>query len=266
MRASHDAVLRQGAYRLYAGRAGGGSVEAGAADRYLRAPPADPGASDRPDRGGDRRGLKTPRRCGHDRGGAYLHVGARRRQAWRDDVHQPLYRHVPRQSGGAGAFPVHGAGAAGLTPDEHLQGVAVASSPAINDFEEGLAFQPKFDASGLVTCVATDAGTGDVLMVAHMNDEALRKTIASGEAWYYSRSRKSLWRKGETSGHVQRVVEMRLDCDQDAIWIRVEQTGAACHTGRRSCFYRKVETGEGGARLSFVDADRLFDPKAVYQK
>ena len=141
------------------------------------------------------------------------------------------------------------------------------STPSdINDIEEGLGFQPKFDASGLVTCVATDAATGDVLMVAHMNDEALRKTIASGEAWYFSRSRKSLWRKGESSGHVQRVVEMRMDCDQDAIWIRVEQSGAACHTGRRSCFYRKVTAGEGGARLSFVDAERLFDPKAVYRK
>ena len=94
-----------------------------------------------------------------------------------------------------------------------------------NDREEGLAFQPKFDASGLVTCVATDAATGDVLMVAHMNDEALRKTIASGEAWYFSRSRNALWRKGETSGQTQRVVEMRMDCDQDAVWIRVEQTG-----------------------------------------
>ena len=103
-------------------------------------------------------------------------------------------------------------------------------------------------------------------MVAHMNDEALRKTIASGEAWYFSRSRQSLWRKGESSGHTQRVVEMRMDCDQDAIWIRVEQTGAACHTGRRSCFYRAVTPGDGGARLSFVDADRLFDPKAVYRK
>lgn len=139
-------------------------------------------------------------------------------------------------------------------------------SAEINDIEEGLAFQPKFDASGLVTCVATDAGTGEVLMVAHMNDEALRKTIATGEAWYFSRSRNSLWRKGETSGHVQRIVEMRMDCDQDAIWIRVEQTGAACHTGRRSCFYRAVTAGESGARLSFVDADRLFDPKAVYRK
>jgi phosphoribosyl-AMP cyclohydrolase len=142
----------------------------------------------------------------------------------------------------------------------------VSTSANNHDIEEGLTLQPKFDASGLVTCVATDAGTGDVLMVAHMNDEALRKTIASGEAWYYSRSRKSLWRKGETSGHVQRVVEMRLDCDQDAVWIRVEQSGAACHTGRLSCFYRKVDAGEGGARLSFVDADRVFDPKAVYRK
>jgi phosphoribosyl-AMP cyclohydrolase len=136
----------------------------------------------------------------------------------------------------------------------------------INDIEEGLTFKPKFDASGLVTCVATDAATSEVLMVAHMNDEALRKTIASGEAWYFSRSRHSLWRKGESSGHVQRVVEMRMDCDQDAVWIRVEQTGAACHTGRRSCFYRAVSAGEGGAQLAFVDAERLFDPKDVYRK
>jgi phosphoribosyl-AMP cyclohydrolase len=143
--------------------------------------------------------------------------------------------------------------------------LTVSTSADINDIEEGLNFSPKFDASGLVTCVATDAATGDVLMVAHMNDVALRKTIASGEAWYFSRSRNELWRKGETSGQTQRVVEMRLDCDQDAVWIRVEQRGAACHTGRRSCFYRKVEAGEGGARLSFVDADRLFDPAKVYR-
>jgi phosphoribosyl-AMP cyclohydrolase len=142
----------------------------------------------------------------------------------------------------------------------------VSTSADIHDIEEGLALRPKFDAAGLVTCVATDAASGDVLMVAHMNDEALRKTIASGEAWYFSRSRNALWRKGETSGQIQRVVEIRMDCDQDAVWIRVEQTGAACHTGRRSCFYRKVESGEGAAQLSFVDADRLFDPKDVYGK
>ena len=140
----------------------------------------------------------------------------------------------------------------------------MSTSADSRDIEEGLKFQPKFDASGLVACVATDAGSGEVLMVAYMNDEALRRTIESGEAWYYSRSRKSLWRKGESSGHTQRVVEMRLDCDQDAIWIRVEQTGAACHTGRRSCFYRKVAAGQGGPQLSFVDADRMFDPAKVY--
>ena len=141
----------------------------------------------------------------------------------------------------------------------------MSTSADSNDIEEGLTFRPKFDASGLVTCVATDAGSGDVLMVAHMNDEALRKTIASGEAWYFSRSRQSLWRKGESSGHTQRVVEMRLDCDQDAIWIRVEQAGAACHTGRHSCFYRAVTSGDDGARLAFVDADKLFDPAKVYR-
>ena len=88
--------------------------------------------------------------------------------------------------------------------------------------EEGRALAPKFDADGPITCVATEVGSGEVLMVAHMNAEALRRTIESGDAWYFSRSRQSLWRKGETSGHVQRVVEMRIDCDQDAVWIKVE--------------------------------------------
>ncbi|MGO9356632.1 MAG: phosphoribosyl-AMP cyclohydrolase [Xanthobacteraceae bacterium] len=136
------------------------------------------------------------------------------------------------------------------------------------DREEGLALRPRFDAAGLVTCVTTDAATGEVLMVAHMNDEALRKTIDSGEAWYFSRSRGRLWRKGESSGHVQRLVEMRIDCDQDAVWIRVDQQGgAACHTGRRSCFYRAVSAGaDGAAKLTFVDAAKLFDPAQVYGK
>jgi phosphoribosyl-AMP cyclohydrolase len=133
----------------------------------------------------------------------------------------------------------------------------VSTSSDNHEREEGLKFQPKFDASGLVTCVATDAASGEVLMVAHMNAEALRQTIDSGDAWYFSRSRNSLWRKGETSGHTQRVVEMRMDCDQDAVWIKVEQVGAACHTDRRSCFYRAVKNGEGGAMLSFVDADKI---------
>ena len=126
---------------------------------------------------------------------------------------------------------------------------------------------PKFGADGLVTCVVTDVRSAEVLMVAHMNAEALRRTVESGEAWYYSRSRKSLWRKGETSGHIQRVVEMRIDCDQDAVWIKVEQAGpGACHTGRRSCFYRVVPLGKAGAvTLEFGDGDKVFDPKAVYR-
>jgi phosphoribosyl-AMP cyclohydrolase len=138
------------------------------------------------------------------------------------------------------------------------------------ELEEGAALTPKFDADGLVTAVATDATSGDVLMVAHMDGQALAKTIATGEAWYYSRSRGVLWKKGETSGHTQRVVEMRIDCDQDAVWIKVEQIAGACHTGRRSCFYRAVPLGiaEGklhAAKLEFRDA-RVFDPKAAYDK
>ncbi len=136
------------------------------------------------------------------------------------------------------------------------------------EIEEGRALAPRFDADGLVTCVATDARSGEVLMVAHMNREALEKTIATGEAHYYSRSRRALWRKGETSGHTQRVLEMRIDCDQDAVWIKVEQAGAgACHTGRRSCFYRAVPLGKPGAvTLEFRDAEKVFDPKAVYDE
>jgi phosphoribosyl-AMP cyclohydrolase len=137
------------------------------------------------------------------------------------------------------------------------------------DVEEGRTLTPKFDGNGLITCVATDVQTGTLLMVAHMNAEALHRTIATGEAWYYSRSRKSLWRKGESSGHKQRVVEMRIDCDQDAVWIKVEQAGpGACHTGRRSCFYRAIplKQAEGGSlTLEFRDADKAFDPQAVYR-
>ncbi|HML12299.1 MAG TPA: phosphoribosyl-AMP cyclohydrolase [Xanthobacteraceae bacterium] len=136
------------------------------------------------------------------------------------------------------------------------------------EVEEGRALSPKFDANGLVTCVTTDAGTGEVLMVAHMNAAALARTIETGEAWYFSRSRRALWRKGETSGHVQRVVEMRIDCDQDAVWVRVEQAGgAACHTGRRSCFYRAVPLGTraGAVTLEFRDAEKVFDPQKVYR-
>jgi phosphoribosyl-AMP cyclohydrolase len=135
-----------------------------------------------------------------------------------------------------------------------------------SDQEEGLMLTPKFDAGGLLTAVATDAASGEVLMVAHMNAEALARTIATGEAWYFSRSRGALWKKGETSGHSQRVLEMRVDCDQDAVVIKVEQSAGACHTGRRSCFYRAVPLGKAGAvPLTFCE-DRVFDPKAVYAK
>jgi phosphoribosyl-AMP cyclohydrolase len=138
---------------------------------------------------------------------------------------------------------------------------------ASSEIEEGNTLQPKFDADGLVTAVATDAATGELLMVAHMNAEALANTIRSGEAHYYSRSRKKLWRKGEESGHTQRVVEMRVDCDQDAVWLRVEQAGpGACHTGRRSCFYRAVPLGQSGAATLEFRADRAFDPADIYKK
>ena len=137
-----------------------------------------------------------------------------------------------------------------------------------SESEEGTAFAPKFDAEGLVPVVATSAQSGEVLMLAYMNEEALARTIETGEAHYWSRSRGRLWRKGEKSGHFQRVVEMRTDCDQDAIWLKVEQAGAACHTGRRTCFYRAVPigaaAGSGGVTLSFVDAERQFDPGTVY--
>ena len=134
--------------------------------------------------------------------------------------------------------------------------------------EEGLAFAPQFGADGLITAVVTDVKSGDLLMVAHMNAEAVAKTIESGEAWYYSRSRKALWKKGESSGHVQRVVELRVDCDQDALWLKVEQVGpGACHTGRRSCFYRSVPLGKAGSvKLEFRNGEKTFDPKAVYGK
>ena len=119
--------------------------------------------------------------------------------------------------------------------------------------EDGLVLTPKFDQSGLVTAVVTDSITGEVLMVAHMNAEALAKTIETRQAWYWSRSRSKLWRKGESSGHTQSVLDMRVDCDQDAIWMVVRQEGPACHTNRKSCFYRKIDLQAGDkVSLQFV--------------
>jgi phosphoribosyl-AMP cyclohydrolase len=126
------------------------------------------------------------------------------------------------------------------------------------ELESGTRLTPKFGPDGLVTCIATDAMTGEVLMLAHMNAEALNRSIETGIAHYWSRSRRELWRKGDTSGTTQTIEEMRVDCDQDAVWIkvRVAGSGASCHTGRRSCFYRTVPVGAplaGDDVLKFED-------------
>ena len=122
--------------------------------------------------------------------------------------------------------------------------------------DEGPEFLPKFDADGLATCVTIDAERGDVLMVAHMNAQALEATLATGIVHYFSRSRGALWRKGDTSGQIQTLVEMRIDCDQDALlaFVRVGGDGGACHTGRRSCFYRRVVRDGSETRLVEIEA------------
>jgi len=131
------------------------------------------------------------------------------------------------------------------------------------ELEEGPTFAPRFDAHGLITAVAQDE-SGRVLMVAHMNADALRLTIETGDVHYYSRSRKALWKKGETSGEIQKLVRLAVDCDQDVVLLTVEQTGrgAACHTGRKSCFYRVLDDGS----LKDTGEPHLFDPKTVYQR
>ena len=128
-----------------------------------------------------------------------------------------------------------------------------ASPAPKNELEEGAAFTPRFDADGLIVCVTKDARDGQILMLAYMNAEALRVTIETGVAHYWSRSRKTLWRKGDTSGQVQKVTEIRTDCDQDALLVTVEPggDGGACHPGRRTCFYRKVVPGGFPAKLVF---------------
>ena len=138
----------------------------------------------------------------------------------------------------------------------------------VEQVEEGHELAPKFDAAGLIPCVTTDFRSGEVLMVAVMNREALARTIETGEAHYFSRSRQQLWHKGATSGLVQKVVEMRIDDDQDCVWLRVEVAGgASCHVGYRSCFYRRVPLAAeraAGTRLEFLETEKAFDPKAVY--
>lgn len=138
------------------------------------------------------------------------------------------------------------------------------SSPSNdNHIETGTILLPRFNADGLVTAVVSDASTGELLMLAHMNEQALQLTIQTNEAHFFSRSRQEIWHKGATSGNVLHVKEMRIDCDQDAIWLLAELSGdgAACHTGRKSCFYRRItDSGE----LEMTGDAPLFDPAMVY--
>ncbi|WP_293813745.1 phosphoribosyl-AMP cyclohydrolase [uncultured Aquitalea sp.] len=156
-------------------------------------------------------------------------------------------------------------------PNPELQArnsIRFETRTSIEQVEESQDLAPKFDKDGLIACVTTDAVSGEVLMLGYMNGEALKKTIASGEAHYWSRSRKMLWYKGATSGLVQRVVEMRIDDDQDAVWLRVvlatgpKAAPASCHVGYRSCFYRTVELKTG--RIGYAETEKTFDPKLVY--
>ena len=140
---------------------------------------------------------------------------------------------------------------------------------SVEQVEEGTALAPKFDDEGLIPCVTTDADTGEVLMLGYMNAEALERTIATSEAHYWSRSRQCLWHKGASSGLVQKIVEMRIDDDQDAVWLRVQVagSGASCHVGYRSCFYRSVPLGHTEKKrpeLRFEESEKLFEPTEVY--
>lgn len=139
---------------------------------------------------------------------------------------------------------------------------------SIEQVEEGHELAPKFDADGLLPVVTTDAESGEVLMHGYMNAEALTRTIETGEAHYWSRSREVLWHKGATSGLVQKVKEIRIDDDQDAVWLRVDvQGGASCHVGYRSCFFRSVPVGAGDdapVALTFEETEKVFDPVEVY--
>ncbi|MCS0504754.1 phosphoribosyl-AMP cyclohydrolase [Ancylobacter mangrovi] len=144
---------------------------------------------------------------------------------------------------------------------------AFASRDSVEQIEEGVLLAPRFDADGLIPVVTTDATSGDVLMMGVMNAEALLRTIETREAHYWSRSRKCLWHKGSTSGLVQKIVEIRVDDDQDAVWLRVDVAGeASCHVGYRSCFYRAVATNahSGAVLLSFKEPQKAFDPTLVY--
>tara|TARA_B100000965_G_scaffold172331_1_gene143941 strand:+ start:1496 stop:1969 length:474 start_codon:yes stop_codon:yes gene_type:complete len=138
---------------------------------------------------------------------------------------------------------------------------------SIEQVEESDELAPKFDANGLIPVVTTDFSSGEVLMQGYMNEEAFKKTISLGEAVYFSRSRKSLWHKGKTSGLIQKIKEIRIDDDQDCVWLRVDvQGGASCHVGYRSCFYRSIPLNNNNSKiiLKFEEKEKVFDPDKVY--
>ena len=140
----------------------------------------------------------------------------------------------------------------------------------IKEVEEGKYLSPKFDENGLIPVITTDFQTGDILMHSYMNDEALKKTIETKEAHYWSRSRKKIWHKGQVSGFVQIVKEIRIDDDQDSVWLSVDiGSGASCHVGYRSCFYRSIPLGkiknEEELEMEFKEKEKIFDPKKVYK-
>lgn len=142
---------------------------------------------------------------------------------------------------------------------------------SVEQVEESNELAPKFDHSGLIVAITTDAQSGEVLMLGYMNAEALKRSIQTGEAHYYSRSRQCLWHKGASSGLVQKITELRIDDDQDAVWLKVEVAGngASCHVGYRSCFYRAIPTGDNtgddsAPRLRFIEQQKVFDPIEVY--
>lgn len=143
---------------------------------------------------------------------------------------------------------------------------ADATTLSSQQLEEGDTFAPRFNADGFVSAIAVEASSGTILMLAHMNAEALSLTLETGMVHYYSRSRAKIWKKGETSGETQKLIEMRVDCDQDAVLLIVEAqgNGAACHTGRKSCFFRKVEINDEDVKLADLGDKPLFDPKQVY--
>ena len=143
--------------------------------------------------------------------------------------------------------------------------VVFSTRKSVEQVEEGRELAPKFDADGLIPCITTAARSGEVLMLGYMNAEALKKTIETGEAHYWSRSRQVLWHKGATSGLVQKVSELMIDDDQDCVWLKVQVAGgASCHVGYRTCFYRRIPIGKGRTALEFTEQEKVFDPKVIY--